>query len=327
MNVAIIGFGSAGKKHLIAWDKLGERITRIHLFDVRKSIQHLPVSSAVSIRHDWTEVVRDPDIDVVDICLPHYLHEEVAIAAINAGKHVLIEKPISHSLASARRILVAAKKSQNVIAVAENWVFSPAVQVAIREIERGVIGTPIMARSVVDFNPGDSGDWYYNVHQSGGGVLLSTGIHVFAVLRRIFGEPRKIVALAGAASKQYYGIEEDVGVIAEFWNSQIAVCSLTRTLPVSGKRFLFSVLGTEGVVEWAVGGPYVRIGSTCGKKIEKVKRSMGFDETIEHFVECIVCKKEPATSIEEEIKTLEFVCGARDSISWKNSIFGRVGLA
>src|SRR5262245_40515177 len=124
MNVGIVGIGFMGMTHYRAYQKVrGARVTAIATRDAKKlagdwrSIKgnfgppgDVVELSKVDQHSDWRELVASPQVDLVDICLPPNLHAEVAQAALAAGKHVLVEKPISTSLAEAKRMVAVAAR-------------------------------------------------------------------------------------------------------------------------------------------------------------------------------------------------------------------------
>ncbi|HXM26474.1 MAG TPA: Gfo/Idh/MocA family oxidoreductase, partial [Chthoniobacterales bacterium] len=99
---------------------------------------------------DWRQLVEDPKIDLVDITTPNFLHVEVALAALEAGKHVYCEKPMAVTVEGARRMAAAAKKSGVKTMVAFNNIKTPAALLAKQIIERGEIGQPVRFRGTFD---------------------------------------------------------------------------------------------------------------------------------------------------------------------------------
>ncbi|HEV3341723.1 MAG TPA: Gfo/Idh/MocA family oxidoreductase [Pirellulales bacterium] len=193
LRVALIGAGAiARSEHLPAWMKLPE-------FKVVAMADPSPVSlSAVpgefDIRRrvaDYRELIDDPDIDVVDICVPSALHAEVAIAALAAGKHVLCEKPMATSRPDAAAILDAWRASGKKLMIGQHMRFEPSV---------------VQLRAYLQRNP--PGDIYYTRGQwlrrrrlparpgftdrrlSGGGALYDLGVHMLDLAWWLTGCPR-----------------------------------------------------------------------------------------------------------------------------------------
>src|SRR5690606_38723782 len=98
------------------------------------------------ITDDYRSVLADPDVDLVEILLPHHLHLEVALAAIAAGKAVSLQKPMTLDLAQADTLVAAAEASSKPFKVFENFIFYPPVIKAKALIEQGAIGEPLTIR-------------------------------------------------------------------------------------------------------------------------------------------------------------------------------------
>jgi predicted dehydrogenase len=130
---------------------------------------------------DWKRVVEMPDVDAVFIATPPYLHSEMAIQAIKAGKHVYCEKPLGITAAQVRALLDAAKGSKKVFVAGQQLRSQKQLSGTIRKIREGVIGEVIMVKAqrhaAADLDhDGTSGDWYFDVTKSGG-YLIEQSVH------------------------------------------------------------------------------------------------------------------------------------------------------
>jgi predicted dehydrogenase len=151
---------------------------------------------------DWKDLVADPDIDAVTIALPNALHASVSLAAINAGKHVLLDKPFALSYAEAKKVADAAKKNKKVMMVGMNQRFRRDAQTLRAIVERGDLGEVYHAKSYWYRRMGSPkfGTWFVNKKLSGGGCLLDIGVH-FLDLGLYLIDNWKPVAVSG----QVYG--------------------------------------------------------------------------------------------------------------------------
>lgn len=114
VKFAVIGLGNIGPRHLAVLEQHhNARIVGICDIDREKCLKYSEIYDNVPYFTDYTELLRKTDSDVVDICTPHYLHAPMAIKTARANTHVLVEKPMSISTASAHEMIEAAKK-QNV---------------------------------------------------------------------------------------------------------------------------------------------------------------------------------------------------------------------
>lgn len=127
----------------------------------------------------WQDLVADPEIDAVTVALPNALHAPVSIAALNAGKHVLLEKPFALNLAEARRVVATARRKRKVLMVGMNQRFGQDAQALRALVARGELGKVYHIKSYWYRRAGSPkfGTWFVNKKLSGGGCLLDIGVH------------------------------------------------------------------------------------------------------------------------------------------------------
>lgn len=148
--------------------------------------------SVPRIYRDYQDLLADPDIDAVTVAVPNLLHYPVALAAIEAGKHVMVEKPLARTTAEAEQIVSAASQAGLVLGVVFNRRGRQDVQLLKREFERGAFGEIYHARAFWMRRSGipGLGTWFTNREMSGGGPLIDLGIHVLDMALWILGNPR-----------------------------------------------------------------------------------------------------------------------------------------
>jgi len=196
LRIAILGVGWAGARHVEAVRELGRKLTVHCLVDndphhLNTEAEQLGIPKTYTDFHD---ALADPDVDAVSICLPHNLHCPVAIAAAEAGKHVLCEKPIALTMADATRMIDAADAHGVKLYVAENVCYQPMTKF-LREIVRsgkfvGELTFASLARGFQAQKYGYPGRraWLSTPQLGGTGTWMLQGIHTMAQLRFIFGE-------------------------------------------------------------------------------------------------------------------------------------------
>ncbi|MGH9832496.1 MAG: Gfo/Idh/MocA family protein [Blastocatellia bacterium] len=150
---------------------------------------------------DWRELIADDEIDALYIATPVYLHAEQTVAAAEAGKHVLCEKPMAMNTAECDRMIAACEANGVKLCVAYYRHFYPVIQRAKEIIASGEIGQPIIAQinAFERFNPqpGEARYWFVNREQSGGGPMMDFGCHRIEVLMNIFGPIRSTTSVVG----------------------------------------------------------------------------------------------------------------------------------
>jgi predicted dehydrogenase len=206
LNIGLIGSGFMGQAHADAF----RRATLLYrdlpaipvLHTLADAAQALADSAAkrfgfAKATSDWRAMVADPEIDVVDITTPNAMHFEMAMAAIDAGKHVYCEKPLTVTLADAKALAEASEAKGVKSMVAFNNIKTPAALLARKLIERGDIGTPTRFRGWFDqgfFNdPEMPWSWRCSRKEAGSGSLGDLGSHVISVAQFLMGDVDSVV--------------------------------------------------------------------------------------------------------------------------------------
>jgi predicted dehydrogenase len=152
---------------------------------------------------DYQKLLADPDVDLVELLVPHHLHAGMAVAACEAGKHVSVQKPMALTVAEADRMIAAAGKAGVMLRVYENFVFYEPHVRAKEMIEAGEIGEPQMIRLHVNTGTQDAAWkvplsawlWRFDEKRCGGGPLVfDHGYHLFSLARYLMGEVERVYA-------------------------------------------------------------------------------------------------------------------------------------
>jgi predicted dehydrogenase len=196
LRIAILGVGWAGTRHVEAIRELGRKLTPVCLVDsdtsfLRRQSAELEVEKTYP---DYREALADPAVDAVSICLPHTLHATVAVAAAEAGKHILCEKPIAMTVDEATSMIEAADANGVKLFVAENQSYTARAKFMRQIVQSGeYIGELTFASMVTGFRAQDFAypgrrAWLTLLDQGGTGTWMLHGVHSMAELRTIFGE-------------------------------------------------------------------------------------------------------------------------------------------
>jgi predicted dehydrogenase len=191
LRCAVIGTGAFGIDHLNSLLHC-PRATAVALAEVnperlREAAERFKITRSYSDYHD---LLDQPDIDAVSIAVPNYLHARVAIDALQARKHVLLEKPMAMNAKEASKIVEAAKKLKRTLMVAQNFRFNRHTQVAKVIVERGDLGEVYHARCFWLRRAGIPrvGSWFTKKQFSGGGCLADLGVHMLDACLHLLGE-------------------------------------------------------------------------------------------------------------------------------------------
>ncbi|RCW86778.1 Gfo/Idh/MocA family protein [Paracoccus lutimaris] len=210
-GIAIIGAGMIGAAHAAGYRQYAHRFAAgaIRLKTVCDMNPALAQDLAAKYgfqgtASDWTAVVADPEIDILSICLPNFLHAEVTQAALVAGKHVLCEKPLALGADSARGLRDAARSARCVSATVFNYRRIPALAEIRDRIARGDLGKPvqIIVKFQCDYaaDPGLPHSWRYEFAKAGPGALLDIGTHAVDMMRFLFGDVAEVVGAVSTIS-------------------------------------------------------------------------------------------------------------------------------
>jgi predicted dehydrogenase len=212
INVALIGAGFMGRTHSNAWSQVVKFCKPpvrpvMHTCCVRRVEDARTFADHWGWQHasgHWQEVVRSPEIELVDIVTPNYMHAEMAQAALAAGKHVACEKPLAGTLSEARAMAEAARKAGVKTFIWYNYRRVPAVALAYRLVRQGAIGT---IRHVRGYYLQDWADesipliWRFDKDVAGSGSHGDLNAHIIDMTRFVTGE--EITEITGAISETF----------------------------------------------------------------------------------------------------------------------------
>ena len=203
IRVGVIGCG-VGQLHLegFAADPRFEVVAIAGLDESR--CQHLAkVHNVAKVYRDYQDLIADPDIDAVTVAVPNSLHVPDALAALEAGKHTMVEKPLAHTSREAQRLIDAAKASDRVLGVIFNRRGRHDVQLVKHEVDRGALGKIYHAKASWMRRSGipGLGTWFTSKAVAGGGPLIDLGVHVLDMALWILGNPKPLSVSAATYSE------------------------------------------------------------------------------------------------------------------------------
>ena len=195
---------------------------------------------------DYRTLLDDPSVDIVDILAPNYLHAPMAIAAAQAGKHVMCIKPLALNMQEARQIEAAVQAAGTRFFYAENVPFIPALRRTREIIEEGALGEVFRVKACEGIGaPPNS--WLFDPKKSGGGAIIDMAVHSLAFCRWMAGgEVESVFAQAGTFVHQGKTENEDTAtLILRFRNGVIGQCEDSWSLS-GAMDSRFEVFGTQG---------------------------------------------------------------------------------
>lgn len=194
LSVTIVGAGGIGRVRAksILDSQLG-RVTCIADVDSGRAAQLAELFGS-RFTTDWLDAVSRPEVDAVVISTPTKFHAEIAIAAMQAGKHVLCEKPLGRTVKECQRMVQTAKETGRILKTGFNYRQMGHVRKAKQLLESGAIGPVYFLRCRYGHGgrPGYEQHWCTDAGLSGGGVLQEQGIHMVDLVRVLLGEPIRV---------------------------------------------------------------------------------------------------------------------------------------
>lgn len=261
MRYGILGCGSVSSFHAEAILRTGGIIFGACSHSERSTSQFADRWSAIAF-HSYEEMLHCPDIDVIVLCTPSGMHASQAVQALRAGKHVIVEKPMSTTLVGADEVIQAARETGKIVVPISQMRFYPNIQAAKRAVESGAIGKVISASlSMQYYRKGEyysQAAWRGTWEQEGGGCLITQGIHGVDTFRYIVGP---VAELDAYIATRVHDIEvEDCtcamlrlknGGLATIDASTASCPGYSRRLQVCGSLGSF-VLEDSNIVSWDV---------------------------------------------------------------------------
>lgn len=278
---------------------------------------------------DLEKAITESGCEVVDVCLPNFLHHRAVMIAAKAGKHVIIEKPLSVTLEEADEMIAACKAAQVKLMYAEELCFAPKYERVRLLANEGAFGKIYMLKQA-EKHSGPHTDWFYDINQSGGGVMMDMGCHALAWFRWMLGgRPRALSVQAhmqtGLLHKGRTRGEENSVVIVEFEGGAIGVAE-DSWAKHGGMDDSIEVYGTGGVCyadlfqgnaaltysEKGYGYAMEKSGSTKGWTFTIFEEmfNQGYPQELKHFIECVREDKQPLVTGEDGRAVLELIYAA-----------------
>jgi len=270
LKVGVIGVGGIARLHMPGW-AASEHTEVIAGCDINEAALQKwgDEHNIAKLATDSADLLRDPDVDIIDICTPNNYHAPLAIAALEAGKHVLCEKPLAPTPAAIRDMIAARDKSGKMLMTAQHFRFRGSSKAMRAEIETGTLGDIYHARSwmlrraAAPTRPG-----FIMKKHSSGGPCIDIGVHILDLTLWFMGNP-KPVAVTGVARAELahqegafsiwggpipaeFDVEDFAAAFVRFENGATLVLEVSWLLhhDTSGEDMQMWLYGTTGGCHW-----------------------------------------------------------------------------
>ena len=314
IHIALLGCGGIAQTHLEAM----AHVSRIQL----EAVQDISAEAAERAARKYNvtavakpkEIFQNKMIDAVVLCVPPVYHFDLLKEAIEAGKHVICEKPFTLTLKDAEEIKKLSKKSGKLVMMASKFRFVEDVIEARKLVKSGIIGDIVMAEvifcSIVDMEK----RWNSNPKISGGGVLIDNGSHAVDVIRYVIGPIKSVYAQAGKRA-QHMSVEDTARLHFETEDHVVGMVDLSWSLYKHTPNYV-NIFGTKGTIEigWAqslIWDAKEKTSRIFGKGYKKLD---AFIRQMEHFADCVEKKTTPILGIDDAIDSVRVIESAYTSI-------------
>lgn len=250
VNVAIIGAG-VGRKHYFAFLDLSELYNVVAVCDMNTARARAFVEDGhrAHVTDDYASILADPDIELVDICLPPHLHFDFTARALRAGKDVICEKPLVNSVADVDRLIEICRETGRTVYPVFQYRFGKGISQLRALIDSGLAGTPYVASLETHWNRGEA---YYAVDWRGtwageqGGAILGHAIHMHDLLTFVLGPVSSVFARVATRVNEIE-VEDCTALSITLENGALATSSVTlgAANDTSRLRFCFAGLTAE----------------------------------------------------------------------------------
>ncbi|GIO08163.1 oxidoreductase [Brevibacillus reuszeri] len=340
VKVAVIGAGSISDMHLQSYQH-NERV-ELHAvvdFNEERAKEKAEKFNAKTYYSNLEDVFADKEVEAVSICTWNNTHAEISIAALKAGKHVLVEKPLCTSIESALQIEEAVKESGKVLQVGFVRRYDTNAQLLKQFIDAGELGEIYYAKASCLRRLGNPGGWFADKERSGGGPLIDLGVHVIDLCWYLMGCPKvktvsgntynKLGNRANVKNLSFYKaadydpskntVEDMANALIRFENGASLMVDVSFTLHAKKEELSVKLYGDKGGAEVE---PELSIISEKHDTILNISPQLdklsfdfkqGFQNEIDHFVACVLGEKETLSPVQHGVEMMKILCGIYES--------------
>lgn len=328
VRYAIVGCGTMGYAHALAASH-DERSRVVACVDPQlERAEAMARQFGAYATSDYDKVLSDGGVDAVVLAVPHTLHRRYTVAAAQAGKHVLIEKPMANTLADCDAVIAAAERAHVVLLVGHVLRFRPALRLVKRYIDEGTLGRAVFARYHNEHYPDLSGSRRWLAEYDEGGVFLSGAVHHSDLMRWWLGEVTAVTGFSRTVRPEYQasGREDHTLIIYDFASGALGESTYTYAshapqglmmTPESMVTFTEGSIATFYDGEVRVYGEEREVGlgqhfaATALYDDSAVESGSGSE--VPHLTDCILTGKPPLILPQDARRAVELVLAARQS--------------
>ncbi|RSK26186.1 gfo/Idh/MocA family oxidoreductase [Bacillus sp. HMF5848] len=335
LKVGVIGCGAIAQRRHLPEYAANKNVEIVAVCDINaERAEEMATKYDAKAYTEYKDVIALDEIDVISVCLPNYLHAPVSIAASQAGKHVLCEKPMATSKEEALAMIEAAKASNKKLMVAHNQRFVSSHRKAKEIIESGKLGKVYSFRTTFghpgpeDWSLDGRESWFFNKEEAFIGAMGDLGVHKADLMRYLLGDFAEVSSFIETNAKENTDVDDNAVCILRTANGIIGTLAASWAYVKGGDNSTV-IYGEKGVLRLEDHPEYSLIeeyknGEAVYHKLGKIQTNEEGGQTnshvINHFVTCILEDKQPLITGEEGMKSLDVILGALESQKTKRII-------
>ncbi|MGI5976918.1 MAG: Gfo/Idh/MocA family protein [Candidatus Limivicinus sp.] len=329
-KVAVLGCGFISHIHVSSYKRFvpDAEVVAVYARHLDKAKAFAEEMGIPAYYDDVDKLLAECDCDIVDICIPNYLHHDACLKAAKAGKHVIVEKPLCLSVREADEMIAACRENNRLLMYAEELCFAPKYERVRAIVESGAVGSVYMLKQC-EKHSGPHSRWFYESDKSGGGVMMDMGCHAIswfmwmlkgAVPKNVYGNFMRVYQDTDAEDNSVTQIEFDYKgrkVLCIGEDSWVKQGGMQDCIEIYGdKGVVYSDLfqGNSSQIYSLDGYDYAseKAGATNGWTFPIFEEAFnqGYPQELGHFVDCVRNGKKPVSDGELGKATLEIIHAA-----------------
>lgn len=346
LKIGVIGAGSLSESHLEAYKQNPnvKLFAICDLIDERAKVK-AKIYNIENIYTDYHEMLQNPELDAISIVTWNNSHKEISVAALDAGKHVLCEKPLCMNHEEALEIKAATARSDKKFMV--GYVRRHASNAVILKdfIDKGTLGEIYYAKASILRRLGNPGGWFSDKSRSGGGPLIDLGVHVIDLSWYLMGRPKaksvsantyyRLGNRANVKSLSFYkaadyspenDVEDLSNALIRFDNGSSLMVDVSFSLHLKTDQSSVAVFGDKGGAEVEPNLTIVHeandiiLNSSPQINNSSFDFSEGFQNEINHFVNCCLTGEEPIGGIDDGVEMMKILSAIYESAEKQQEI-------
>lgn len=344
VKICVVGSG-IGDYHSECYQKLDNIPYAVCDIDEKKGKAHQEKYGIKKFYKEFSEMLKDPEIEAVDICTPNYLHVPMVIDALNAGKHVICEKPMSINGTEAAKVIEVQKKAQKTVLLAFCYRFRDDTMYIKKEIEKGTIGDVIYSKASMIRQHGIPGwgSWFTTKEFSGGGTVADCGVHIIDLCHWLAGQ-KKVKSVSAIIDDTWgrqklcastYGDVDFNGIfdVEDFTAGQLrmedgSIMAFENSWACQTDDSANCVIvGTKGGFIWDMYKPETIKMFTMTEDNQnhiysypKFNAEHGHTNELRHFIECVNEGKQCSTTVEDGVEMMRIIDAIYRSAELKQEV-------